>query len=86
MGLSADNVLAESPSHQLTEHLLEARLQEELRRGAPPKASENQVERDWSLLQQAMNASREQVIAEAAQEKPGRGRISRTAFEEIEGP
>jgi len=86
MGLSADNVLAESPSHQLTEHLLEARLQEELRRGAPPKASENQVERDWRLLQQAMNASREQVIAEAAQEKPGRGRISRTAFEEIEGP
>jgi len=67
VGVAADNVLVDGASTQLTEELLEARLQEELRRGAPPKASESDIERDWHLLHQVMSGGREQVVAEASQ-------------------
>lgn len=73
VGVSAENVLADTPSPQLTQQLLEARLQEELRRGAPPKASESDVERDWRLLRQAINDGREQEIAETSEVRTGFG-------------
>jgi len=66
VGVSADNVLADRVAPQLTEELLEARLREELRRGAPPKASEVDVEHDWNLLQQAINGSREHMVAQTS--------------------
>jgi hypothetical protein len=38
----------------LTRELIEARLQSELRRKSPSQVSENEVARDWKLLQQTM--------------------------------
>ncbi|MGA7908187.1 MAG: hypothetical protein WCA16_12335 [Candidatus Sulfotelmatobacter sp.] len=70
VGVSPDNVLANSASPQLTEQLLEARLEEELRHGVPPKASESDVERDWRLLQEAINGNREPVVAETSGRMP----------------
>ncbi len=66
VGVSAENVLARDVSPQMTQRLLEARLREELRRGAPPKASEIDIERDWNLLRKAMNGGREQILAQAS--------------------
>lgn len=80
VGITADNVLVDGTSSHLTEELLEARLQEELRRGAPPKASENDIERDWQLLRQAMNGGREQVIAETSHRVPELAAASRAGF------
>jgi hypothetical protein len=86
VGVSADNVLAEDVVPMLTQQLiltqqlLKARLQEELRRGAPPKASAGDVERDWSLLQQAMNGGREQIVAETSARMPERSASPRAGF------
>jgi hypothetical protein len=41
--------------------MLEARLREELRKGKPPKVSESDVERDWSLLQKLLETSSDQA-------------------------
>jgi len=57
IGISGSNILASDAPEQFTEQLLEARLQSELRRGNPPKASESDVTRDWNLLQRAMNGA-----------------------------
>jgi hypothetical protein len=64
VGVSADNVLGDDPAPLLTQELLEARLHEELRRGGPPKASVGDVQRDWSLLQEAIGSGRESIVAE----------------------
>jgi hypothetical protein len=55
VGLSAGNVLSEDAAEPLTQELLEARISSELRRGNPPKASESDVERDWNMLEKALN-------------------------------
>jgi hypothetical protein len=65
LGVSADNVLAD-PAPLLAQQLLEARLQEELRRGTPPKASAGDVRRDWSLLEKAMlKSGGDSMVAES---------------------
>jgi hypothetical protein len=79
VGVSAENVLTDGAA-PLTQQLLEARLQEELRRGAPPKASENDVERDWKLLQRAINGGREQEIAEVSEQMRETEASSRAGF------
>ncbi|MGA8762101.1 MAG: hypothetical protein WB562_04345 [Candidatus Sulfotelmatobacter sp.] len=73
VGISAENILEEGAVPELTQQLLQARLQQELRRGAPPKASESDIERDWELLQQAMNGGPGPVIAKLP------SRVSETA-------
>jgi hypothetical protein len=50
----------------VTQHLLAARLQQELRRGSSPKASESDVERDWQMLLRALNSSEEQAAERPA--------------------
>jgi hypothetical protein len=54
----------EQVAEEFTQHLLEARLRAELRRGSPPKVSESDVARDWNLLQKAMNGSEDEVAVQ----------------------
>jgi hypothetical protein len=70
VGISSSNFLASDAPAPFTEELLEARLHAELRRGSPPKVSESDVSRDWSLLQKtvlqkSMNGSDVQVAAQS---------------------
>ena len=53
IGLSPENVLNGSAPSSLVRELLEARLQVELRPKAAREVSEDEVARDWDLLQQA---------------------------------
>ncbi len=79
VGLSASNILSGDAPEPLTQELLEARLRSELRRGNPPKASESDVERDWTMLQKAMNRTDAEVTApprrseEASFSRPAHG-------------
>jgi hypothetical protein len=70
VGVTESNILANDVLSanfgKFQEQLLEKRLQEELRRGAPPKVSESDVARDWQLLQRAMNESDDQMAARSA--------------------
>ena len=54
VGVSADNVLSGDAPPQFTRELLEARLQAELRRKSHADISEGEINRDWSLLEQAI--------------------------------
>ncbi len=63
VGVSGSNIFASDAPEHFTEQLLEARLNAELRRGNPPKASESDVTRDWNLLQKAMNGPDAEVTA-----------------------
>ena len=56
LGLSRSNILRGSAPPELTECILVLRLQEELRNGGSPKASERDVASDWQLLQQVLLA------------------------------
>ena len=59
VGVSRSNLLTNDAGERFTQGMLEARLREELKRGPSPKVSENDVERDWSLLQKALNGGPE---------------------------
>lgn len=61
VGNSADNVLSGNAPPELVRQLLEARLQSELRGRSAKVVSEEDVDRDWKLLQQTIsgNESRE---------------------------
>jgi hypothetical protein len=61
VGISGGNIFATDSSGLIVQELLEARLGTELRRGNAPKVSESDVERDWNLLQKALNTSETQV-------------------------
>ena len=69
VGDSVNNILS-SGSSELAQQLLEARLQAELRRGAPPKVSQSEMARDWRLLQAARNDRDTQVAAGPPQRSP----------------
>jgi hypothetical protein len=71
LGLAEGNIFAPASSGRFAQQLLEARLQEELRRGNPPKVSEDDVEHDWTLLQRAVNAPDNQLAARDARPLPG---------------
>jgi len=66
LGVAQGNIFSAESSGQFAQQLLEARLQEELRRGNPPKVSESDVEKDWTLLQRAMDTSDNQVATRDA--------------------
>ena len=57
IGISADNVLNGDAPPQLVRQLLEARLKSELSSRTPHGLSENEVARDWELLQKSMPIS-----------------------------
>lgn len=57
IGVSADNILNGNAPPQLVRQLLEARLQSELTHRTPHGISENEVARDWDLLQKTMPGS-----------------------------
>jgi len=61
VGVSASNILDKGAPEPLTQHLIEARLHAELRRGTPPRVSESDVEQDWNLLQRAANGADAEV-------------------------
>jgi len=63
LGVAQANILAAESSRRFAQQLLEARLQEELRHGNPPKVSENDVELDWKLLKKAGNTPNTQLTA-----------------------
>lgn len=54
VGVSAENVLSGSAPPELVRQLLEARLQSELRGRSARAISEDDVARDWKLLQETM--------------------------------
>jgi len=70
LGVAQANVLKAESSGRLVQQLLEARLHEELRKGNPPRVSESGVERDWKLLQKALNASDDEVATRTARPLP----------------
>ncbi len=61
LGVAESNLFSAESSGRFVQQLLEARLLEELRRGNPPKVSESDVEKDWALLQKAMDTPENQV-------------------------
>jgi hypothetical protein len=66
MGVSASNIMDGNSSPELVRQLLEARLESEFRRPSPHSISESQVERDWSLLNQAASKSESRLTARSA--------------------
>ena len=65
VGATAGNVLS-GDSPQLVRELIEARLQSELRRKSSRAISEDEVARDWKLLQQTMPANDSPLTARSA--------------------
>ena len=63
VGASAENVLNGNAPPQLVRQLLAARLQSELGRGWQRGISENEVARDWKLLQQTMTDGDQDLTA-----------------------
>jgi hypothetical protein len=72
VGIAESNIFTNDPNSlpdsltKLQEQLLEKRLQEELRRGSPPKVSESDVAHDWKLLQRALTESDDKAAARSA--------------------
>jgi hypothetical protein len=67
VGIGPKNIVTEDAQAAFAEQLLEARLQQELRRGEAPKASLNDIARDWKLLQQALASRGEQMLADSGE-------------------
>ncbi len=67
IGLSAENVLDGAAPSSLVRELLEARLQSELRPKPAREISEDEVTRDWDLLQRTTPAADSSLTARAAQ-------------------
>jgi hypothetical protein len=65
VGVSASNVLNGHAPAQLTQELLTARLQQELRDKAPHGVAESEVTRDWNLLQEAIRQSASEIARNA---------------------
>ncbi len=63
VGLSVENVLDGDRSSPLVRELLEARLQTELRTKAAREISEDEVTRDWDLLQQTSHSAGSSLAA-----------------------
>jgi hypothetical protein len=67
IGLSVENVLSDSAPPSLIRELLEARLQSELRPKAAHEISEDEITRDWDLLQQAGHAMNSALTANSTE-------------------
>jgi hypothetical protein len=57
IGVAAGNILNGNAPPQLVRQLLEARLQSDLQRRSSQHISENEIARDWNLLEKAMGNS-----------------------------
>jgi hypothetical protein len=79
LGVSASNLLANDATEpgQFQEQILENRLREELRHGAPPKVSESDVAHDWELLLKTFSGSDAQVATRSSRFTPA-GRFTQT--------
>ena len=69
VGISSDNLFASDAPPQLVRQLLEARLASELRR-SPHSITENEVARDWQLLQKLSGAPDSHLTAHASPHAP----------------
>ncbi len=67
VGDSAENVFAGNASPQLVRQLLEARLQSELSHRSPHGITENELARDWKLLQETLPQSDPPLSARSLQ-------------------
>lgn len=67
VGDSAENILAGNAPPQLVRQLLEARLQSELSHRSPHGITENEVARDWKLLQETLPENDPPLSARSAQ-------------------
>ena len=76
VGIAGGNILAKNSSGEFAQQLLAARLHAELRRGNP-KASENDVEHDWSLLQKTLNSDSQVATENARPVQTGAARWER---------
>jgi hypothetical protein len=63
VGVSRGNALFLSAPPEFTQQLLLTRLEHELKPGKPARASQQQVESDWKLLQQAVEARQADLAA-----------------------
>lgn len=63
LGVAESNIFTSSDSAPMAKQLMEARLLEELRRGKSPKASNSDIEHDWSLLQEALDSANDKVAS-----------------------
>jgi hypothetical protein len=63
VGVAGGNIFGNDAAGQYTQQLLEARLHAELR-GNSPRVSESDVERDWNLLQKALNGAETEADAQ----------------------
>jgi hypothetical protein len=63
VGLAENNLFSDPAAASFTQQLIEARLRAELKRGVP-KASESDISHDWDLLQELLNNSTRQVVAQ----------------------
>ena len=73
VGESPENVLSEGAPQQITRQMLAARLQLELRKSAPA-ISEEEVERDWKLLQQTITPN-DSLSARSQRSDTSRGNL-----------
>jgi hypothetical protein len=55
MGISRDTILGEGASPELRRGLLEARLRQQLTRGRAPKISTDELNEDWTMLQEIIS-------------------------------
>lgn len=67
VGLAAENVLNVAPPSPLARQLLEARLESELHSKAAHEISEDDLTRDWDLLQQASHSADSSVADRTTQ-------------------
>lgn len=67
IGATADNILAGNAPPELVRQVLAAHLQSELRHSSAHGISENEVERDWKLLQQTIADDNTPLTARSTQ-------------------
>jgi hypothetical protein len=63
VGLSRGNALRLTTPPEFTQQLLLTRLENELKSGKPPRTSQQEIERDWKLLDRATEAWQAQLAA-----------------------
>lgn len=64
IGLCRENVLRTGAPPELVRQLLLTRLQHDLKRGTPFRASENEIASDWALLQHSFSGTPSQLARE----------------------
>jgi hypothetical protein len=70
-GIAGSNLFGAESSGQFVRELMEARLHEELRKGNPPRVSQSDIDRDWNLMQKAMQTSKNEVADGLPEAAPG---------------